>query len=300
MKVSIVDFSGKGGIGHYSYSLYKALKEVNPDTILLTTSDFEFEKEEGIYSIIPSHADKKFKFIKGIIYIISLLKVFKFFLEQQSDIVHFHESRIPFLEMFLFMFLSKRKSKIVLTSHNIFRAEAKFVPLLFKQFYKKVDGVIFHSETNKEDLMDQIEFKSAKMWKIIPHGDYRILVNPEINKKKARQILEIESNKLVVLFFGFIRKYKGFDILINAISKLRLNFKNIYLLIAGKEVEHFKKYEEMIKRLDLQDFVQTYLYYIPNNEISTFFEASDVVVLPYKKIFQSGVIQLSFAHARLD
>jgi len=297
MKIAIVDFSGKGGIGHYSYSLFKALKSSNPETVLLTTSDFEFETEDGVFSIMPSHVDKPLKIIKGMFYIFSLLKVFRFFMKERCDIVHFHESKLPILETALFTFLAKRKSKIVMTSHNIFRAEARYVPYSLKKLYKRVDGVIFHSETNKEDLMKQIDFRSAKMWKIIPHGNYRLLVNPEFNKEKARQILEIGSNKLVVLFFGFIRQYKGLEILINAISKLRLQFKDVYLLIAGKEIESYKKYDDMIKRLELEEFVQAFPYYIPNSEISTFFEACDVVVLPYKRIFQSGVIQLAFAHS---
>jgi len=298
MKISIVDFSGKGGIGHYAYSLYKSLREINDDTVLITTRSFEFPEEEGIFAILPSHVEKKSKIVKGFIYIVSLIKVFSFFRDRESDIIHLHETRLPLIETLLFYFLHKRKSKIVLTSHNIFRAEAHFIPFTLKRLYKTVDAIIFHSETNKDDLRERIDFKWAKMWKIIPHGNYFMMVNPVMTKEKARKLLEIDNDKYVILCFGFIRKYKGLDIIINAVSKLRLSFRNVVLVIAGKEIEHFKKYKDMIKRLDLQNFVHSYPYYIPNDEISTFFLASDVVVLPYKRIFQSGVIQLAFAHAK--
>ena len=298
MKVTIIDFSGKGGIGHYSYFLFKALKKVNPETTLITTSDFEFEIEEGILQLLPSHSRRKHKAMKGIVYLISLLKAFNYLLTELPDVIHFHELKIPLIELPLFYILSRNKMKIVLTSHNIFRAEAKFLSPFLKRLYKLMDGIIFHSEANREELFDRLDFISAKMWRTIPHGNYHLMVNPEMNRQKARKILEIDDDKFVVLFFGYIRKYKGLDILINAISKVRLSLKNIHLIIAGKDFENFKKYKHLIEKLDLENYVNYYCYYIPNNEISTFMEACDLVVLPYKKIFQSGVIQLSFAHAK--
>ena len=139
---------------------------------------------------------------------------------------------------------------------------------------------------------------------IIRHPVFRQTVHPTYNafkienlsKEEARKRLHIESEKKVLLFFGFIREYKGLKYLIQAMPEIVNKIENAELLVVGdfSNEEDKKSYMELIKQCGVDKHVKVYDGYIPDKEVEKFFAACDLVVLPYISATQSGIVQIAY------
>jgi glycosyltransferase involved in cell wall biosynthesis len=114
-----------------------------------------------------------------------------------------------------------------------------------------------------------------------------------------RPLLGIDTNDKIVLFFGFIRKYKGLDILYEAMGLLKSQNTNsksqtIKLLVAGEFYEDAKPFQEQIKRLGIEDKLILRTDFIPDSEVKYYLCAADVVIQPYRNATQSGVTPLAY------
>lgn len=119
-----------------------------------------------------------------------------------------------------------------------------------------------------------------------------------IPREEARARLNLSAEDRVVLFFGFVRRYKGLKYLIEAIALARAAVPNIKLLIVGEFWEVERNYREQVRQLGLSDVVHFYNSYVPNDKISVYFSAADVIALPYLEATQSGVAQLAIGFER--
>ncbi len=115
---------------------------------------------------------------------------------------------------------------------------------------------------------------------------------------QAKEALGIPINMKTVLFFGAIRPNKGLDNLLLSLPRVKKSIPNIKLLIVGEPCENYKKYAEMIQRENIEENVFEQLNYVPNHAVSQYFFASDLVVLPYNEITQSGVLQIAYAFGK--
>jgi glycosyltransferase involved in cell wall biosynthesis len=97
----------------------------------------------------------------------------------------------------------------------------------------------------------------------------------------------------VLLFFGFIRDYKGLDILLKTLKTLPEEY---HLIIAGEVYGNFQKYDDLISRLGISPKVSKFVRYINDDEVTNFFSAADVCVLPYKSATQSGIVGISYQY----
>lgn len=161
---------------------------------------------------------------------------------------------------------------------------------LSKYFAKPVQGFIPMSESVLNDLND---FDKTKPKKLTPHpiyDHYGEIENREIALKK----LGLSTNQKYILFFGFIRDYKGLDLLFKALSNPFFKEHNIKLIVAGEFYSDENKYLQLIKDLKLQDRVILRTDYIPNEEVQNYFNAADIVAQPYKSATQSGVTQIGY------
>jgi len=199
-------------------------------------------------------------------------------LSKKPDIVHFHQIKVPFVEYWFYKLIGLNNVKIVITLHYIIPFEHKVITPFLNYIYNTVDGIIVHSEENLKVLKNYVSEKEQKKIKVIHHGEYSLLLK-NISREEARKILEIDNGKKVLLFFGYIRRYKGLDILLESVKILKEEYPEIFLIIAGEDIEGFSRYQKIINELDI-------------------FSASDVVVLPYRNIYQSGIVFLSYAHSR--
>lgn len=154
---------------------------------------------------------------------------------------------------------------------------------------KFVDYFIAQSASVREDLLS---FRPDAAYKDIPHPVYEIFPDEE-PKAAARQALEIEEEK-VLLYFGYIRRYKGLKYLVQAMPEIHHALGNVRLLVCGEFYEGREEIMEMIDTLSLQSLVTVVDAFIPNEAVGRYFSAADVVVLPYVTATQSGIVQVAY------
>lgn len=130
------------------------------------------------------------------------------------------------------------------------------------------------------------------------HPPYDVFSRAPIPRNEARAKLGLPSDAPVVLFFGFVRRYKGLRYLLEAMRAARERLPGIRLLVVGEFWEDERPYRELIHLLGLKDAVQLYNQYIPNDQVAVYFSAADVVALPYLEATQSGVAQLAIGFER--
>lgn len=162
--------------------------------------------------------------------------------------------------------------------------------LLTKYFTKGVDGFIAMSHEVYEDIALVVK---DPVRRYIPHPVYDHY-GQIISREKALDLLGLEGEYRYLLFFGFIRDYKGLDLLLKAMADERLKQKKIRLLVAGEFYTDGKVYFDLIRELGLEGKVIMCNDYIPNEEINQYFCAADLLVQPYKTATQSGVTQIGY------
>jgi glycosyltransferase involved in cell wall biosynthesis len=161
--------------------------------------------------------------------------------------------------------------------------------VLFTKFaFSFVDFFIVQSKVVEKDLLGM--FPNVN-YSFTPHPVYEIFGEP-ISKEFARNLLRLAQGKYI-LFFGYIRKYKGLSILIDAMKYLS-DLKDLKLLVVGEFYEDEEKYRTQVEEEKLGERVIFYSDYVPNEEVVKFFCASDVVVLPYLSATQSGIVQIAY------
>jgi D-inositol-3-phosphate glycosyltransferase len=162
--------------------------------------------------------------------------------------------------------------------------------ILTKYFANSIDGAIVMSNTVLSDLA---EFRKKIPVKLSPHPLFDNYGLP-VGRDKALKALNLDRGESYLLFFGFIRAYKGLDLLIEAFSDKRLRNRKLKLIVAGEFYEDDTPYRDLIKKYDLGDDIIFFDHFIKDNEVPLFFSAADLVVQPYKTATQSGVTQIAF------
>ena len=123
-----------------------------------------------------------------------------------------------------------------------------------------------------------------------PHPAYTFFARGTTDRGRSRAVLQLDGP--VVLFFGLVRAYKGLDVLLHAVAQARERVP-ITLVVAGEFYEERKPYDELVRRLGLEDAVRIHDRYIPNEDVEMYFRAADLVVLPYRSATQSGIAQIA-------
>lgn len=166
--------------------------------------------------------------------------------------------------------------------------------ILTKYFIAGIDASVVMSQTVLDELHT---FRSDLPVIMSPHplfDNYGKMVE----KEEALKLLHLDPGINYLLFFGFIRAYKGLDLLIEAFSDIRLRSRNLKLLIAGEFYEDDTPYREQVENSNLRNDVIFLDHYIKDDEVPLFFSLADLVVQPYKTATQSGVTQIAFHYER--
>lgn len=161
---------------------------------------------------------------------------------------------------------------------------------LSKYFAKPIHGFIAMSGSVLNDLNN---FDSSKPKKLTPHPIYDHYGKIE-SRETALKKLNLPDKNRYILFFGFIRDYKGLDLLFQAFTNSFFRNNNIKLLVAGEFYADENRYLQLIKDLNIEDLVILKTEYIPNDEVQNYFNAADIVAQPYKSATQSGVTQIGY------
>ena len=201
---------------------------------------------------------------------------------------------IPFLAPCLGTILKIAKknkhTKVISIIDNMIPHEKRMGDrLLTKYFVKTVDGFIAMSEKVKND----IKIFSHKPVSISPHPIFNHFGDP-ITKMEARTQLGLPQQDKIILFFGYIRKYKGLDLLIQAMANETIKNLGIQLIIVGEFYEDASTYHDLVNALGLQNRISFYSNYIPDGEVKNYVCSADFIIQPYKNATQSGVTPLAY------
>ena len=291
----------KGGIAHYTSLLYKALTKEHNVTLISYKMQYPkllFKSEQKDYS------NEVFK-IEDTQFLINTANPFNIIkvankvnkLNPDAVIIQWWHPYFALCYRILTNHL-KKNIKVLFTCHNVFPHERfPMDRFLTKLVLNKGDGFIVHSKSDENDLLSFKE-NANKVFNPIP--TYNVFKIHNLSKSESRAEIvrkdgfEISDSTKLLLFFGFVREYKGLKHLINAMPQVAERFPDCRLLVVGSFRDDKEEYVNLIKSLGVESLIYLKDTYTPDDEVEKYFSASDLVVLPYEDATQSAIVQISF------
>lgn len=294
----------RGGIAQFNAALYRAFEELlrednsegsthqdniiraynfsvqYPDILFPGSSQFVTEKD--IADKIPSSR------ILNTVNPFSYVKAGGILKKMQPDII-INKFWMPFFAPSLGTVMKRNKASFrVCILDNAIPHEKRVGDIaLTKYYFNSIDHFIVMSDKVKQDLLS---LKPDANFTFYHHPLYDHFPK-KIKQEEAIEKLGLPKDKKLLLFFGFIRDYKGLDLLIDAMNYLDDDY---HLVIAGEIYGKFDKYDILIRDNQLENKVSKFVRYIDDDEVALFFSASDLCILPYKDATQSGITGISF------
>ena len=296
-----------GGLYTYTDALCSDLCQTGADVTVLTNSLWAelprpFKVERRLFDFIDKKkqwsqmhwaADRFYRSL------INSMRRNRFTVREHFDVVHFQGVGTPLLDQFFLKPLA-RQLPVVLTVHDVKPHYKRFVSRasFIKRSLQIPRRLIVHYEDGKRQMADHWGICSDHI-DVIPHGIMPVQNPPD--QMDARKKLNLPKDRQIILFFGGIRPNKGLDVLLKALEIVKARNERALLVIAGGLLGRFNfdSYSDMIRKADLSEHVQTFIRFIPEEEVDYFFAASNLVVLPYLKFeAQSGVLLRAYAHKK--
>lgn len=198
-----------------------------------------------------------------------------------------------------FLLGQQYKNKILFITENFISHEGHFVDrLLTKIGLANASAFLSLSEKVEKDLI--AISKRRKIYRSeLPVYDCYDLTESNDNSIKSvsnssKKDFGFAENDFVLLFFGYIRKYKGLDLLLNAMPKLIKKIPNIKLLVVGESYEGFSFYKNIVTELNITNHVKMENRFVANEEVAKYYSSSDLVILPYRSATQSGILNVAY------
>ena len=187
--------------------------------------------------------------------------------------------------------LLNKQIKILAITDNVIPHEKRIGDSMFtKYFVKSCDAFLSLSASVLDDLT---KFTDSTFKKFIPHPIYDVF-GEKISKQDAIKNLGLNSEDRHLLFFGFVRKYKGLDLMLKAMADERIKVMGVKLIVAGEFYDDKKEYLDLIADLDLSDSIIMKSDFIPPDQVKNYFCASDMITQTYKTATQSGITQIAY------
>jgi len=306
MKIVIIGtaYPMRGGIAQYNSILYKYLSEKNDVKVysfkrqypeFLFPGKTQFETGEPAFKIPDDNNVIAVDSVNPFNWLFTALKIRK----ENPDLL-IYKYWIPFFApcFFTISFFVKlfRKTKVLFICDNVIPHEKRIGDRFFtKLVFSIVNYFIVQSKTVEKDL--KLFNKKNKPYKLSPHPLYNIF-GEKVDKAEARKYIEENysvkfGTEKVLLFFGYIRKYKGLMYLLEAVPEI-LKTHNVKLLVAGEFYDDEKPYREKIKQLGIENNIVLLSDFMPDEKVRYFFSAGDCLVLPYTDATQSGIVQIAY------
>ncbi len=232
-------------------------------------------------------------------------RLFRYALAARPKIFHIlWNSHLKYFDRTLLMLYYKLLGKkIVLTAHDVNAArrdghDSALNRLSLRTQYQLADHIFVHTEKMKNELLEDFGVRGRAVT-VIPYGINNAVPNTDLTPAQAKQRLGIGSGDRTILFFGGLRPYKGLEHLVAAFQLIAPKNQGYRLIIAGQRKRGFERYlrdiQEAIAADCSRDRVVQRIEHVPDREMELYFKAADVLVLPYKDIFQSGVLFLGYS-----
>jgi D-inositol-3-phosphate glycosyltransferase len=188
------------------------------------------------------------------------------------------------------------RAKVVFILDNVIPHEHRpGDKLLTKLAFSQVDFHIAQSRAVERDLYTWFPNIDKNTVAFSPHPTYDCYPAFNGTRQQARIALGLPERAIILLFFGFVRHYKGLDLLLSALPELRKKLPDAHVVVAGEFYEPREDFTKMIRALGIESAVHIFDDYCPNEKVGIYFAASDCVVLPYRSATQSGIIQVAYA-----
>jgi glycosyltransferase involved in cell wall biosynthesis len=194
------------------------------------------------------------------------------------------------------------RKRVVLTVHNVNARKRDSRDSFLNRVtlriqYRLADHLFVHSDRMKTDLVQEFGVPNERIT-TIPFGLNNAVPSTDLPADEARRRLEITAREKVILFFGNIAPYKGLEYLVTAFQEFLPEDQGYRLVVAGRPKgfpEYWEKIRQGVDRGVRKNRILLRCEYIPDEETEVFFKAADVLVLPYKYIYQSGVLFLGYS-----
>ena len=191
--------------------------------------------------------------------------------------------------------LLNKKIKILAITDNVIPHEKRIGDTLFTRYFvKSCDAFLTLSASVLDDLS---KFTNTTFKKFIPHPIYNVF-GDKIPKEKAIENLGLNPNDKHLLFFGFVRKYKGLDLMLKAMGDSRIKSMGIKLIIAGEFYDDKTEYINMIADLGIEENIIMKSDFIPMDKVKDYFCSADMITQTYRTATQSGVTQIAYSFER--
>ena len=285
----------RGGIAQYTALLYKKMQERGHEVKIISFKrqypEFLFpgktQKESG-KQIIRTDSEAIIDTLNPLTW----LKAFAKIKAERPDLLIFKYWLPLFAPCYITISLLVRlftEYKVLYICDNIIPHEKRLGDtVLTKIALRYSDYFIVLSDAVQGDLL---RFRPDAVYRKVPHPVYD-LFHTNYDKITARRKLKIQKER-VILFFGYIRAYKGLHLILQAMPYV-LKHIDITLVVAGEFYDSKEKYTDLIEELNLNYHVEIFDSFIPDEEVGTYFAAADAVVLPYISATQSGIAQIAY------
>lgn len=298
MKVLLIDQIAKVNY-KYSFSLANAIRQQNIEIDMVIDQKTEAEGCKCRRKRLFNTDEKNISKIKKVLnYVHSMSFVLR--MMKQYDVLHTQWIIFSPMDYYFLKKVKNKGKRLVITIHDILPFNQKFYDYRYhKKIYELADEIIVQAPDNVKRFHALFPDNTVPV-SMIPHGHF---LNYAENREQdlSREKLDIRKDKFVYLFFGQIKQVKGVDVLLQAYAHLFRSHPElkdkIQLVIAGSVWKtDFGTCEEIIDREGLSDYLKLDIRYIPDEEVDDYYSAADICVLPYREVYQSGVIQLTYAH----
>lgn len=286
-----------GGLDTYNYHFCTAISASGEITVTLYTSYNTMidRKMKLSYEVIKNYKNaygNKNILIRLFHYLFGTLTTIYFVKKRRSQIIHINLFGFSLLNAFEIILFRIAGMRIVATIHDIesYRKNVHENKYLYYQILKLINAFIHHSSSSKNAFEKKYPKLINRINERVPHLDFDLYIDESINEIKAKNKLNLDINTTYILFFGQISKFKGIDVLLEAFSELKSDNK-VKLIIAGRVFRQSEDYyHNKIKKLGISGNVLCRFMFIPDEDVSLYFKACYLTVLPYQKIYNSSVL----------
>lgn len=285
MKILMVEHFSPGNT--YSAELCHELAKYADITVLCKSNAGEFAKKIDRKAVMYAGGEKNklkafVKYVKGIFFLAKEVK------NKKYQVIHVQTFKNAAVEIPLYT-KTKMHAKLIHTVHNVLPHETDRKDIkLYGDFYKACDHLIVHNEQSKKRLIEVFNLEDDTI-SVIPHGTYQV--------KKIPAVLKADKKKHY-LMFGVIRRYKGVDVLLQAVSKIpKEKRSDMEFIIAGRQYDNqdTTDYAHMINDLGIGDCVKLVRRRIEDDELPELFDWADACIFPYREIYGSGALLMAYS-----
>lgn len=293
--ISIIDHVGrKAGMDYYSGSLAVGLTKIGCDVGVYSNFVGLDTDRVGYFKCYDSHSNRGL-IVKIWRFFSATFKASKEAKKRKSDLVIMHLFSANTVTFILFLIPKIFRLNIAVIAHDVssfINGDNRFLQKIIYNVF--ANQIVVHNGFSKKMLLQSVDIKDPSKIAIIKHGGYIEHIKHRYTKNEARRELGLDEKGRYILFFGQIKRVKGLDILLKALKETP---EDIKLIIAGRpQRDDIAYYDRLIDELALQGRVIKIIRYIEDDEREKLFFAADVNVLPYRIIYQSGVLLMAMSY----